>query len=279
MMDYDIPSEHVAEAVALTPGIESPTVLAPASRGLGRGARDGSAAGRAAADGRALRHRRPRHPAHRHPCLPSLSRSCPTPGDRSASGWQGRSSAERCWWCARSRGSASTPRPAPASRSSSAAPLVFLGLLFFSAGFAMARSRVVAETDRLVVVNGYRTPRLRVGRGAGGPPAAGRPLGGARPRRRHQPAGDGHPGLRRRTCAPGRGRAAARCSPGPADRGRHRPGRRPGRRRAPGCDGAAKCTASAAAQRLPVRRERVAVAVQPAAHPHVVRAPRPTPAR
>ncbi len=35
--------------------------------------------------------------------------------------------------------------------------VVFLGLLFFSAGFAMARSRVVAETDRLVVVNGFRT--------------------------------------------------------------------------------------------------------------------------
>ena len=26
MMDYDVPSEHVSEAVALTPGIESPTV-------------------------------------------------------------------------------------------------------------------------------------------------------------------------------------------------------------------------------------------------------------
>ncbi len=34
--------------------------------------------------------------------------------------------------------------------------LVFLGLLFYSAGYAMARSRVVAEQDRLVVVNGYR---------------------------------------------------------------------------------------------------------------------------
>lgn len=34
--------------------------------------------------------------------------------------------------------------------------VVFVGLLFFSAGFAMARSRVVAEVDRLVVVNGYR---------------------------------------------------------------------------------------------------------------------------
>ena len=34
--------------------------------------------------------------------------------------------------------------------------VVFLGLLFYSAGYAMARSRVVAEPDRLVVVNGYR---------------------------------------------------------------------------------------------------------------------------
>ncbi len=34
--------------------------------------------------------------------------------------------------------------------------LVFLGLLAFGAGFALCRSRVVAEADRLVVVNGYR---------------------------------------------------------------------------------------------------------------------------
>lgn len=34
--------------------------------------------------------------------------------------------------------------------------VVFLGLLFFTAGYAMARSRVVAEVDRVVVVNGYR---------------------------------------------------------------------------------------------------------------------------
>jgi hypothetical protein len=38
--------------------------------------------------------------------------------------------------------------------------LVFLGLLFFSAGYALARSRVVAETDRLVIVNGYRRREL-----------------------------------------------------------------------------------------------------------------------
>ena len=34
--------------------------------------------------------------------------------------------------------------------------LVFLGLLFFAAGYAMARSRVVADEGGLVVVNGYR---------------------------------------------------------------------------------------------------------------------------
>ena len=34
--------------------------------------------------------------------------------------------------------------------------LVVLGLVAFAAGFALVRSRVVAETSRLVVVNGYR---------------------------------------------------------------------------------------------------------------------------
>ncbi len=34
--------------------------------------------------------------------------------------------------------------------------LVFLGMIAFAAGFALVRSRVVAEADRLVVVNGYR---------------------------------------------------------------------------------------------------------------------------
>ena len=36
------------------------------------------------------------------------------------------------------------------------ATLIALGLLAVSLGFALARSRVVAEPDRLVVVNGYR---------------------------------------------------------------------------------------------------------------------------
>jgi len=36
------------------------------------------------------------------------------------------------------------------------ATLVFLGLLAFSCMFALIRSRVVAEAERLVVVNGYR---------------------------------------------------------------------------------------------------------------------------
>jgi hypothetical protein len=34
--------------------------------------------------------------------------------------------------------------------------LVFLGLMFFAAGYAMARSRVVAQERGLLVVNGYR---------------------------------------------------------------------------------------------------------------------------
>lgn len=34
--------------------------------------------------------------------------------------------------------------------------VVVLGLMFFAAGHAMARSRVVAQAERLVVVNGYR---------------------------------------------------------------------------------------------------------------------------
>jgi hypothetical protein len=34
--------------------------------------------------------------------------------------------------------------------------LIFFGLIAFAAGFALVRSRVVAEFDRLVVVNGYR---------------------------------------------------------------------------------------------------------------------------
>jgi fumarate reductase subunit D len=34
--------------------------------------------------------------------------------------------------------------------------LLFLGLIAFAAWFALVRSRVVADADRLVVVNGYR---------------------------------------------------------------------------------------------------------------------------
>ena len=40
------------------------------------------------------------------------------------------------------------------------ATLVFLGLLAGSVAYALARSRVVAEADRLVVVNGFRRREL-----------------------------------------------------------------------------------------------------------------------
>jgi Bacterial PH domain len=38
--------------------------------------------------------------------------------------------------------------------------VIFLGLLFYAAGFALARSRLVAREDGLTVVNGYRTRRF-----------------------------------------------------------------------------------------------------------------------
>jgi hypothetical protein len=40
------------------------------------------------------------------------------------------------------------------------ATVLGLGLLLYSCGFALARSRLVARADGLVVVNGYRTRRL-----------------------------------------------------------------------------------------------------------------------
>jgi hypothetical protein len=40
------------------------------------------------------------------------------------------------------------------------ATVIFLGLLFYAGGYALARSRVVAREDGLVVVNGYRKRRF-----------------------------------------------------------------------------------------------------------------------
>ena len=40
------------------------------------------------------------------------------------------------------------------------ATLIGFGALFYAAGYALARSRVVARTSGLTVVNGYRTHRL-----------------------------------------------------------------------------------------------------------------------
>lgn len=40
------------------------------------------------------------------------------------------------------------------------ATVIGLAMMAFAGGFALARSRVVAETDRLVVVNGYRRREL-----------------------------------------------------------------------------------------------------------------------
>ena len=77
-------------------------------------------------------------------------------------------------------------------------------------GYALARSRVVADERRLTVVNGYRRRELRVGRDGRGAPAARRPLGHAGPRRRHD-----HPGAwaSRAPTAPAPTGRSASCAP------------------------------------------------------------------
>ena len=73
MMDYDIPTDRGRRRGRADARHREPHRLAAASGGLGRRTRDGPAQRRPAADGRALRDRCPRHPGHRHPCLPTLS--------------------------------------------------------------------------------------------------------------------------------------------------------------------------------------------------------------
>ena len=234
MMDYDIPSDRVTDAVRLTPGSESPTGLPAPSRRLVGGPRDGPARRRPAPDGRAVRDRRPRHPAHRHPCLPALSR----PASGSAPGGPGVRGRAVLGRLRRSGaadvGSGSTPRREPGSRSSSAAPWSLLAS--WSAAVWISPSsgpRVVAEEDRLVVVNGYQRrdfawPQVIAVRLPPGAPWV------TRPRGRHDRPGDGHPGLGRGEGPFGRPRAPLR--PGHEVAGltrRRRPGS-PGARPAPG---------------------------------------------
>ena len=122
MMDYDIPEAQVAAAVSLTPGIESPTV-SPLHREGWVAVRAMVPAGRRPPrDGRAVDDRRPGHPADRHPCLPSLSRHCPTPGVRWGSGWRSASSVACSSWSASPGGTPSDQRSARGSRSTSRSP-------------------------------------------------------------------------------------------------------------------------------------------------------------
>ena len=89
-MDYDIRSEQLDRRGRADPRPREPDRLAAAREGWVAVRAMVPARRRPAADGRALRPRRPRHPAHRHPCLPPLSggagRCSRTPGDRWASG-------------------------------------------------------------------------------------------------------------------------------------------------------------------------------------------------
>ena len=161
MMDYDIDDRQRRGGVRADSRARGPDRLAAASRGLGRGPGDGAARGRPAADGRALRPRRPRHPADRHPCLPALTRPSGIVAAAHLAAVRRRIAASvlRCLPADRLRwlpGSASAEMQAqftpfqgsPWSACSASASLVW---------FALVRSRVVAEKDRLVVVNGYRT--------------------------------------------------------------------------------------------------------------------------
>ena len=87
---------------------------------------------------------------------PTRRSGCRTPGGRSASGWPalvfGTVLLVVCAFAWFGFDDETRARFTLFQRGT----LVFLGLLFYSAGYAMARSRVVAEADRLVVVNGYR---------------------------------------------------------------------------------------------------------------------------
>ena len=86
MLAYDVRADLLEAATALTPGIESPTDLAAAPRGLGGRAGDGPARRRAPDHGRAVRPGRPRDPGDRHPRLPAVKAACPPCGRRWALG-------------------------------------------------------------------------------------------------------------------------------------------------------------------------------------------------
>ena len=80
-----------------------------------------------------------------------------------------------------------------------------VGLLAFALWFALVRSRVVAEDERLVVVNGYRRREYEWAEVVAVHLPPGRAVGDPRPGRRHHDLRHGHPGLRRRP-GPARGR-------------------------------------------------------------------------
>ena len=249
-MDYDIESASVERRRRADPRHRGPDDRAAASRGLGRGARDGPARRLPAADGRALRPRRPRHPAHRHPCLPALSPRPPAAalphtwrpfGVRMAGDVLGGGLLVVCAlaWIGFDDETRAQVHRLPARHR------VALGLLAFTLWFALVRSpggrrgRAAGRRQRLPA------PRVRVGAGGRRAPAAGRALGDPRPRRRHHrsPAmgiqgSDGDRAERR----------CASCAPSPSSRPLGRDlGRtiRSARSRVP-CR--AKCSCSATAQ-------------------------------
>ena len=165
MMDYDMPADRVEEAVALTPGLESPTVSPLHREGWvavrAMVPRDG--AQRLMDDLYEIGARG--DPAHRHPCLPTLSRRpaarpsrCRTPGGPSASRIAVLGLGRCCWsLLVRGRWIALDAEIRAQFTPFQRITLVVIGLLLFGAYYALVRSTGASPREAgLTVVNGYR---------------------------------------------------------------------------------------------------------------------------
>ena len=282
MMDYDIEPSSVDAAVALTPGIEGPTISPLHREGWVAVRAMVPRAGCPAADGRALRPRRPRHPAHRHPCLPALT-AAPVPAPaahlapvRRPDGRR-RCSASACWSSARWRWfgfdaetqAKFTLVPARHAVFARAARRSRCGSRWSAPAWSPSRTASSSSTATGAASStGPQVVAVHL------PPGA--PWVDPRPRRRHHGLGDGHPGLRRR---PGASRRSASCAPSRSSRSAAEPYvlmTRSARSRVPV---AGEVRLLGDRPRLPVRRERLAVALEPTRAAARRARPRPTPAR
>ena len=161
MMDYDIRAEQVEEAVALTPGIESPTVSPLHREGwvavrsmVPRATRRSGSWTSSGTSARAASSRRTSMPADS-----DLDAAADLPAARRA---DRRSTSLGALlvlvvvvtWLA------FPPEIRDQFTCFQRVTVIGLGLMFYAGGYALARSRLVARADGLTVVNGYRTRAL-----------------------------------------------------------------------------------------------------------------------